>query len=152
MNGGKLITERLLFGGEEIIIGETFFRFRIMIAVLQSLTRHLAGCSLGTRMSTKGDIRWDGLMAARCHKSVPSESTILVPVRGLQRYGCDLPSGARHDRFWHGHHVHSSSLTSARSTPSSSHVGVGRWGSIARSGHAPTDRRPGRLRACSGLC
>ncbi|HCH62265.1 MAG: hypothetical protein CL927_08710 [Deltaproteobacteria bacterium] len=27
---GELITERLLFGGEEIIIGETFFRFRIM--------------------------------------------------------------------------------------------------------------------------
>lgn len=27
---GELITERRLFGGEEIIIGETFFRFRIM--------------------------------------------------------------------------------------------------------------------------
>ena len=27
---GELITERLLFGGEEVIIGETFFRFRIM--------------------------------------------------------------------------------------------------------------------------
>ena len=26
----KLITERRLFGGEEVIIGETFFRFRIM--------------------------------------------------------------------------------------------------------------------------
>jgi hypothetical protein len=27
---GELITERRLFGGEEVIIGETFFRFRIM--------------------------------------------------------------------------------------------------------------------------
>jgi hypothetical protein len=27
---GELITERRLFGGEEIIVGETFFRFRIM--------------------------------------------------------------------------------------------------------------------------
>ncbi len=27
---GELITERRLFGGEEIVIGETFFRFRIM--------------------------------------------------------------------------------------------------------------------------
>ena len=27
---GELITDRRLFGGEEIIIGETFFRFRIM--------------------------------------------------------------------------------------------------------------------------
>lgn len=27
---GELVTERRLFGGEEIIIGETFFRFRIM--------------------------------------------------------------------------------------------------------------------------
>ena len=27
---GELITERRLFGGEELIIGETFFRFRIM--------------------------------------------------------------------------------------------------------------------------
>ena len=27
---GELISERRLFGGEEIIIGETFFRFRIM--------------------------------------------------------------------------------------------------------------------------
>ena len=27
---GELITERRLFGGEEIIIGETFFRFRIL--------------------------------------------------------------------------------------------------------------------------
>ena len=27
---GELITERRLFGGEEIVIGETYFRFRIM--------------------------------------------------------------------------------------------------------------------------
>lgn len=27
---GELITERRLFGGEEVIIGETYFRFRIM--------------------------------------------------------------------------------------------------------------------------
>jgi hypothetical protein len=27
---GELVTERRLFGGEEVIIGETFFRFRIM--------------------------------------------------------------------------------------------------------------------------
>ena len=27
---GELITERRLFGGEEVIIGETFFRFRIL--------------------------------------------------------------------------------------------------------------------------
>ena len=27
---GELITERRLFGGEEVIVGETFFRFRIM--------------------------------------------------------------------------------------------------------------------------
>ena len=27
---GELITDRRLFGGEEVIIGETFFRFRIM--------------------------------------------------------------------------------------------------------------------------
>ncbi len=27
---GELITERRLFGGEEVIIGETFFRFRML--------------------------------------------------------------------------------------------------------------------------
>ena len=27
---GELVTERRLFGGEEVIIGETFFRFRVL--------------------------------------------------------------------------------------------------------------------------
>ena len=27
---GELITDRRLFGGEEIVVGETYFRFRIM--------------------------------------------------------------------------------------------------------------------------
>ena len=30
MVNGELISERRLFGGEEVVIGETFFRFRVM--------------------------------------------------------------------------------------------------------------------------
>lgn len=30
MVNGELISERRLFGGEELVIGETFFRFRVM--------------------------------------------------------------------------------------------------------------------------